>query len=120
MKIQIIFYIIFLIGLKSIAQTVYVTPYGTHYHKGNCKIVQNVSNEMDLLEAIKKKYKPCSKCKPPIVSTPLSFSRNTSRGIKSTTQCKGITKTGKRCEHKTTIANSYCFQHNPDRIKRRK
>jgi hypothetical protein len=117
-RILLTFFFVFLYCQNSKAQTVYVTPYGTHYHKGNCKTVVNVSNEMDLLVAVKKGYKPCRICNPPTVRTPLDFSSNIPRGVKTTTQCKGITKAGKRCKHKTTIANGYCFQHNPDRVKK--
>ncbi|WP_350028985.1 DUF5763 domain-containing protein [Flavobacterium terrisoli] len=37
------------------------------------------------------------------------------RGQSQTVQCKGTTKKGTRCKHMTSIANGYCFQHNPDR-----
>lgn len=32
-----------------------------------------------------------------------------------TVQCKGTTKKGTQCKHMTSIANGYCFQHNPDK-----
>jgi hypothetical protein len=49
------------------AQTVYVTPCGTYYHKGNCRTVENISNEMNLMVTVKKGYKPHSLYSPPIV-----------------------------------------------------
>jgi hypothetical protein len=98
-----------------VAQNVYVTPSGKKYHQGNCRMVNNVSKVYSLNEAIAKGYAACSLCKPPVASQPVMTS-NTARGSKpETVQCKGITKGGSRCRHMTSLANGYCYQHNPER-----
>lgn len=33
------------------------------------------------------------------------------QGKVATTQCKGTTKKGERCKHKTSNLSGYCFQH---------
>jgi hypothetical protein len=116
-KTLFIFFFAFLINKQNIAKSVYVTPYGKCYHKGNCIMVENVSKELKLNNAINLGYKPCKICKPPIVSNANQFPINKPRGESSNAKCKGITATGKRCKHKTSIANGYCFQHNPERKK---
>ncbi|HUP12009.1 MAG TPA: DUF5763 domain-containing protein, partial [Niastella sp.] len=57
---------------------------------------------------------PCKICNPQVVSTQ-SLSSNTPRGKKETVQCRGLTKAGTRCRHMTSLANGYCYQHNPDK-----
>lgn len=114
-KTLLIFFHIFLFSNQSMAQAVYVTPYGNHYHRGNCRMVENVSKELKLYDAIKRGYKPCKICKPPIMPNANNLSSNTARGKSNTVQCKGKTASGNRCKHMTSIANGYCFQHNPNR-----
>ena len=97
------------------AQKVYKTPSGAKYHLSTCRMVDNVSASMTIMEALEAGLLPCKICKPPIVqglgSSPIDKSKGTS---KKYVQCKGITKAGTRCKHRTSIANGYCFQHNPD------
>ena len=42
------------------------------------------------------------------------LSTKKAQGQATTVQCKGTTKSGTRCKHMTRIANSYCFQHQPE------
>jgi len=52
-------------------------------------------------------------CKP---ATTAKSDNNTPRGTSATTvQCRGITKSGTRCKHMTSLGNGFCFQHNPDK-----
>jgi len=78
-------------------------------------MVQNVSEEISLEEAAELGLAPCKICKPQDFKA-LGFksSKNTAQGQSQTVQCKGTTKKGSRCKHMTSIANGYCFQHNPD------
>jgi hypothetical protein len=38
---------------------------------------------------------------------------NKPRAQSISVQCNGLTKKGTRCKHNTSIANGYCFQHQP-------
>jgi len=76
-------------------------------------MVNNVSQKITLNEAGKLGLSPCKICKPEMTySQPQT---NRPQGQNRTVQCKGITKAGNRCKHMTSIANGYCFQHNPDK-----
>jgi hypothetical protein len=97
------------------SQLVYKTPSGNKYHLATCRMVNNVSSDLPLSKALKQGLAPCKICKPPIYeSTELGTSKS-GKGISNTVQCKGLTKTGRRCRHRTSIANGFCFQHNPDK-----
>ena len=107
-----------LISLCVQAQTVYATPTGKKYHMESCRTVNNVSKKLKLKEAIEIGLTACKICKPPtevIVRNNLVSPSNKAKGESQTVQCKGRTKAGNRCKHKTSIANGYCFQHNPDK-----
>ncbi|MEZ4908983.1 MAG: DUF5763 domain-containing protein [Saprospiraceae bacterium] len=98
---------------SAISQRVYKTPSGKRYHLKTCKMVENVSNELICIEEIEKYHlTPCKICKPP-VKNKINFQgpRATPIGKAKTVQCKGITKSGNRCEHMTSLANGYCYQH---------
>ena len=45
-------------------------------------------------------------------------STKTPQGQSTTVQCKGTTKAGTRCKHMTSIANGYCYQHQPNNLHR--
>lgn len=97
------------------AQGVYKTPSGAKYHTGDCRMVENVSQEISLEKAAELGLQPCKICKPQSFSSlGLVSKKNNARGENQTVQCKGKTKKGTRCKHMTSIANGYCFQHNPD------
>ncbi len=45
--------------------TVYITASGDKYHRGNCSYLTSSKIPINLLEAIKQGYTPCSRCNPP-------------------------------------------------------
>ena len=95
-------------------QDIYKTPSGEKYHLSSCRMVVNVSkklvNEPDI-----SKYglQPCKICRPPVRQSLVSnyAGNNKASGESNAVQCLGYTKQGIRCEHKTRIANGYCYQH---------
>ncbi len=103
-----------LFSLVAQSQTVYKTPSGKKYHLASCRMVNNVSQKLTLQDAINLGLTACKICEPPIASQSNLHSHKQAKGESSTVQCKGKTKAGTRCKHKTSIANGYCFQHNPD------
>ena len=105
---------ILLFSLVAQSQTVYKTPSGKKYHLASCRMVNNVSQKLTLQQAINLGLTACKICEPPIASQSNLHSQKQAKGESSTVQCKGKTKAGTRCKHKTSIANGYCFQHNPD------
>ena len=112
MKIlKIIFLLLLTTGVK--AQMVYKTPSGKKYHLANCSTVKNVSQEISLEDAVKAGLEPCKICNPPVITGSVPASVNKAQGQNLTVQCKGMTKSGTRCKHRTSIANGYCFQHQP-------
>ncbi|NLK45674.1 MAG: hypothetical protein GX297_03365 [Treponema sp.] len=47
-------------------KTVYITNSGTKFHTENCGLISRAKNvtPIEESEALKKGYKPCSRCKP--------------------------------------------------------
>ena len=101
----------FLIALTGRSQSVYKTPSGQKYHLATCHMVKNVSEKLTIAEAREMGLEPCKICKPPGSNN--AVSPNKQQGQSSTVQCKGYTKAGTRCKHMTSIANGYCYQHQP-------
>jgi len=100
-----------LLSVSLKAQTVYKTPSGEKYHLATCHMVKNVSEKITVEEAKQLGLQPCKICKPPtVLSGP---SPNKQQGQSTTVQCRGTTKAGTRCRHMTSIANGYCYQHQP-------
>jgi len=97
------------------AQKVYRTPTGKKYHLASCNTVNNVSAVLAVAEAVQLGLEPCKICKPPLLNNAYQQAPQTARGESNTVQCKGLTKARSRCKHMTSIANGYCFQHNPDK-----
>ena len=100
------------ISLSANAQTFYKTPSGKKYHLATCRMVKNVSQSVSITELKKSGLEPCKICHPQNVyasGAPLKKAQ----GISTTVQCKGMTKSGTRCRHRTSIANGYCYQHQP-------
>jgi hypothetical protein len=95
------------------AQTVYKTPYGAKYHTATCRTVKNVSAAISVSEAVKLGLQPCKICKPETVPGQRVVQGKAQGAKPTTTQCNGKTKAGTRCKHMTSIANGYCFQHQP-------
>ncbi len=111
MKIfQIIFLLLISVSLK--AQNVYKTPSGAKYHLDNCHMVKNVSEAISISKASELGLEPCKICRPQKVA-PQNLLKEKAQGQSSTAQCNGITKAGTRCKHMTSIANGYCYQHQP-------
>jgi hypothetical protein len=101
-----------LFSIVANSQSIYKTPSGKKYHLGTCRMVENVSEKITLEQANELGLEPCKICRPNI--TPLKLSaENKAVGQNVSVQCKGITKKGTRCLHKTHIANGYCYQHQP-------
>ncbi|WPR70864.1 DUF5763 domain-containing protein [Flavobacterium sp. NG2] len=109
---KILCFLLFTYGVKS--QNVYKTPSGAKYHLASCRMVNNVSQVIPIASAVEIGLEPCKICKPPISIRSNLASQNRAKGESSTVQCRGTTKAGTRCKHRTSIANGYCFQHNPD------
>ena len=95
------------------AQTaVYKTPSGEKYHLATCRMVKNVSEQITVNQARELGLQPCKICNPANIYLATSTS-NKAQGQSTTVQCKGMTKAGTRCKHMTSIANGYCYQHQP-------
>lgn len=110
-------FILFILGIFCPAQTVYKTPSGKKYHLFNCKMVENTSSSLNIIEATKIGLEPCKICNPPLprnIYGIASVPSKKTNGINKGNQCLGITKKGTRCKHYTKIGNDYCYQHNPD------
>jgi len=104
---------ILLITVSVNAQTVFKTPSGAKYHLASCRMVKNVSEEITTARAKELGLEPCKICNPDNVSM-RAFLVHKAQGQSTTTaQCKGLTKAGNRCMHMTSIANGFCFQHQP-------
>ena len=97
--------LLFSIAVKS--QTVYKTAKGEKYHLATCQMVKNGAEKLTVIQTKQQKLTPCEICKPP----------KKANGEANTVQCKGKTKAGKRCKHMTKLANGYCVQHNPVKVK---
>jgi hypothetical protein len=111
-KRYILLFFIALLSVSLKAQTVYKTPSGAKYHLATCHMVKNVSEEITIAKANELGLEPCKICKPPVsyAQTP----QKKPQGQNTTVQCSGLTKAGNRCKHMTSIANGYCYQHQPD------
>lgn len=113
-KVTLLVMILLLTSIVTNAQKIYKTPSGAKYHLGNCRMVQNVSEEISFETAAELGLDPCKICKPKdFTALGLTSQKNHAQGQSQTVQCKGTTKKGTRCKHMTSIANGYCFQHNP-------
>ncbi|QTE22676.1 DUF5763 domain-containing protein [Polaribacter cellanae] len=103
-----------LLSYKSVSQNVYKTPSGKKYHLSSCRMVENVSKKMLGKAAISKhRLTPCKICKPPKVKDLINTYNFSNKAVGKSTfvRCKGTTKKGTRCKHRTKIANGYCYQH---------
>jgi hypothetical protein len=100
------------ISIIAHAQTVFKTPSGQKYHLASCRMVKNVSQEITVAEAKELGLQPCKICRPLDIYSGEQAPHKAS-GENTTVQCKGYTKAGTRCKHKTSIANGFCYQHQP-------
>jgi hypothetical protein len=94
------------------AQTVYKTPCRAKYYLATCGMVKNVSEALDLSTAISLGLGSCGICHPQTRQSQ-GLKANPQGEKKKTTQCLGYTKSGRQCQHMTSIANGYCYQHQP-------
>jgi hypothetical protein len=104
--------VLFLFSISTKAQSVYKTPSGQKYHLATCRMVKNVSEEITVNKAKELGLQPCKICNPQNIYA-AGNSTNKPQGQSTTAQCKGTTKAGTRCKHRTSIANGYCYQHQP-------
>ncbi|AXG72202.1 hypothetical protein KORDIASMS9_04470 [Kordia sp. SMS9] len=97
------------------AQNVYKTPSGARYHLSSCRMVENVSSKLSGVSEIDQyQLTPCKICKPPPKHKLRKGNNLRDKSVgtsKKTVRCKDITQKGTRCQHKTHLANGYCFQH---------
>ncbi len=107
-----LFVIVFSFSLR--AQTVYKTPSGVKYHLASCRMVKNVSEEITIIKAKELGLGTCKICTPQNIYGAQTPSNSKAQGQNTTVQCKGLTKVGNRCKHMTSIANGYCYQHQPE------
>ena len=105
--------IFILLSIPAKAQTVYKTPSGTKYHLADCHLVKNVSQKILLENATELGLTACKICKPTLGYSKQIPTKKVQGEDRNTSQCKGYTKAGNRCNHKTSIGNGYCFQHQP-------
>jgi len=95
-------------------QDLYKTPSGEKYHLASCRMVVNVSKKLvnndDLANS---NLQPCKICNPPARQSLVNnySGKNKAVGESNSVRCNGYTQAGTRCEHKTSIANGYCYQH---------
>src|SRR5436190_1506013 len=87
--IRVIALLLLSVSLK--AQMVYKTPSGAKYHLGNCRMVKNTSQQINISKAVELGLQPCKICKPPGVPA-LSSPLNKANGEAETVQCKGLQK----------------------------
>lgn len=109
--LKVLFLLLLPFSLKS--QTVYKTPSGAKYHLSTCRMVKNVSEEITTAKAQELRLGPCKICNPANIYGNNTLPLKKAQGESITVQCKGITKAGARCKHRTSIANGYCYQHQP-------
>ncbi len=105
--------IFLLLSVSAKAQIVYKTPSGTKYHVADCHMVKNVSQKISLEKARELGLVACKICKPFVSYAKQLPAPKYTQGENTTAQCKGLTKAGNRCKHKTSIGNGYCYQHQP-------
>ena len=106
--------LLLLLSVSAKAQSVYKTPSGAKFHLATCRMVNNVSKQISISEAVTMGLAPRKICKP-LASSQNLLPITKAKGENIMVQCSGITKAGSRCLHRTSIANHYCFQHNPDK-----
>jgi hypothetical protein len=130
-KLTLLLGILFLTNLL-ISQTVYVTKTGKKYHSEGCSYLSKSKISMSLSDAKSSGYTACSRCSPPTTvekkketvkepekkqseikepSNPTKTDTKTSPAKTTSTQCTGITKSGKRCSRMTTDPSGKCYQH---------
>ena len=110
------------------AQKVYITKTGEKYHRKDCRYLRYSSIEIELKEAKKTGYTPCSVCRPvtkepesspttgntqpqPSTNQVTPLYKDSTPAKTTSRQCTAMTKAGSRCNRMTTNANGRCWQH---------
>jgi len=112
---------------KKNSQTFYITRSGSKYHKSNCSYLKYSSSSLELSDAVKKGYTPCSRCRPSSsasssintrYSTPNNNNNNNHQSVNTyntrmsyAVQCTGTTQKGRRCRNRTKNASQRCHHH---------
>jgi Family of unknown function (DUF5763) len=113
MKVLFQFTVCLLLSIAVKSQVVFKTPSGNKYHLSSCRMVKNVSEEITAAKAREMGLAPCKICKPENIYGSAAPVVHKAQGQDKGVQCRGLTKSGKRCRHFTKIGNGYCFQHQP-------
>ncbi len=118
---NILLFVTFITSYYSVdAQTCYVTKTGTKYHMPSCSYLKYSKIAFEFDKVKDAGYTACSRCKPTkaklekAVGVPLkgvSTIKKTAPRRVTSVQCRGKTKSGKRCRRKTKNASGYCYQH---------
>ena len=83
-------------------------------------MVENVSEKLvDLSDINDHKLSPCKICKPPAKASiqNVRSKKNKAVGSAESVRCKGKTLKGRRCKHRTRLADGYCYQHGGEVVK---
>lgn len=118
---NIIFSLLFLAYSGAISQTVYTTKSGRKYHKENCRFLKYSKYQTTIEKAKRTGYTACKICNPTISNTKTITShkqeyanppeKKKPKKRKKASQCRGKTKSGRRCKRMTKNANKRCWQH---------
>ncbi|AXG70032.1 hypothetical protein KORDIASMS9_02261 [Kordia sp. SMS9] len=118
---HITFTLLLLTFSSTIAQTVYTTKSGKKYHKIDCRYLKSSHYQTTIDKAKSLGYTACKVCKPTISNTKVSEQQILEYGSspvqkkqkksKTSSQCRGKTKSGRRCKRMTKNANKRCYQH---------
>lgn len=118
---HIIFVLFFFTFSNVVSQTVYTTKSGKKYHKSSCRYLKYSRKQITIEKAKLTGYTACKVCKPTLANTNVtseqkkqfvdSPKRKKTKKRKTASQCRGKTKSGKRCSNKTKNANKRCYLH---------
>lgn len=113
--------LIFFYFSNAISQTVYTTKSGRKYHKKGCRYIKHSHYQTTIDSAKGAGYTACKICRPTVANTKVTEAQKKeyadtprnkqSKKRKTASQCRGKTKSGKRCKRMTKNANKRCYQH---------
>lgn len=118
---HIISILFFLVFSNAISQTVYTTKSGKKYHTIECRYIKYSKYQTTIDKAKLSGYTACKICKPTFANTKITklqqqeyttpAEKKTSKKRTTASQCRGKTKSGRRCKRMTKNANKRCYQH---------
>lgn len=112
---HIIFALFFFTFSNVVSQTVYTTKSGKKYHKSSCRYLKYSQKQITIEKAKLTGYTACKVCKPTLANTNVTSEQKKqfvdSPKRNTASQCRGKTKSGKRCSNKTKKANKRCYLH---------